>query len=586
MALPDWLQNFPQWLHRLAEDPAAAELGLVWLSKADGQERTQFMTEAYTGEGSPVVPLPTTVRTAARKMLTGKLAVATGPKMPMRVTKAEIETILLLDQARPEELLLALSRDYPPFLWIPAGTTAASLRAALSGYFPKEAPKRDSLHRTVRYFFGNERMLDTDIYGVENHYVASPFTAELSWGSAISDDPWPARVDGDVNTVSFMNEVRLKAKQDPGAVYTTSYRLQHSRGVLTLEDHLGMFVIEIRYLPSSNRDVVVGLNRRFDYTFPSDMPVDGVAALLGLSLQTEASLKDTLADHELAEDHDLVLHALAALKFGDLTVANDLRPFLRPPTKTTTKPGSLRAPTIPPPPNVREAALSLAQDLDLDFLVLKGAAIKPEQEVLNYIDHVLAGSPPRGWEGANGPHLLIAGEAVVRQSIDWIWGDQGWEMVREIPRGPKQLFQRHWRTRDGGAQIGYVEDHRLGLRFFTVEGEGKEAALGRLRTAVSLEELNTALVVAETVNDAGDRAGAILKIARLAPEAEDPRWMKLLEDGLKHDNLAVRGAALIASAYIAWVDLTPLIQRTAGEVLESQAEQAIRWIRLRSKLST
>jgi hypothetical protein len=582
MALPDWLKNFPQWLHRLAEDPAAEELGLAWLSQADGQQRAQSMAEAYTGEGSPMVPLPTPVRTAARKMLNGKVAVATGPKMPMRVTKTAIETLFMLDQNRPEELLLALSRDYPPFLWIPAGTTVASIRAALSGYFPKEAPKRENLHRTVRYFFGNERMLDTDIYGVENHYVASPFTAELSWGSAMHDDPWPAQIEGDVNTVSFMTEVRQKAKQDPRAVYTTSYRLQHSRGILTLEDHLGMFVIEIRYLPSPNRDVVVGLNRRFDYTFPADMPVDGVAALLGLSLQTEASLKDTLADHELAEDHDLVLHALSALKFGDLTLANDLRPFLRPPVKTTTKPGSLRAATIPPPPNVRDAALALAQELDFDALVIKSAAVKPEQDVLNYIDHVLDGTPPRGWEGDHGPHLLIAGEAVVRQSIDWIWGDQGWEMVREVPRGSKQLFQRHWRTRDGSAEIGYVEDHRLGLRFFTVEGEGKEAAQSRLRSAVTLEDLSAALVAAETLVDPGERAGAILKIARLAPKAEDPRWMKLFEGGLKHDNLAVRSATLVAAAYIAWLDLIGLIQSTAGEVLETQAERAIQWIRLRS----
>lgn len=585
MAPPDWLKNFPEWLRSLAEDPAAAELGLVWLTEADGQARAQSMAEAYVGEGSPLVPLPAPVRAAARKMLSGKVAVALGPKMPMRVTSAAIESLFMIDQARPEELLLALSRDYPPFLWIPAGTTLASIRAAISGYFPKESPKRANLHRIVRYFFGNERMLDTDIYGVENHYVASPFTAELSWGSATPEDPWPVRIEDDVNTVAFMNEVRQKARQEDGAIYTTSYRLQHSRGILTLEDHSGLFVIEIRYHPSPNRDVVVGLNRRFDYTFPSDMPVDGVAALLGLSLQTEASLKDTLADHELADDHDLVLHALSALKYGDLTLAHDFKPFLRPPTKTATKPGSLRAPTIPPPPNVREAALALTQDLDYEFLVLKSAAIKPEQEVLRCIDHALDRPPARGWEGAHGPRLLIVAEPVVRQSIDWIWGDVGWELVSEVARGPQLFFQRQWRTRDGSAQIGYLEDHVLGLRFFTVEGEGRDAALARLRTAVSLEDLETALVAAETTPDAGERAGAILKIARLAPEAEDPRWIKLLTAGLKHDNTAVRGAALIAAAHIAWLDLIALIQQNTDELLETQAAQAIRWIRLRSKLS-
>src|SRR4051812_35348329 len=140
MAHPDWLKKFPEWLTRLAEDPAADELGLGWLSEADGRERTQSMAEAYTGEGSPLVPLPAPVRAAASKMLANKVAVATGPKMPRRVSEGAIESLLIVDQARPEELLFALSRDYPPFLWIPAGTTVASIRAAMNGYFPKEQP--------------------------------------------------------------------------------------------------------------------------------------------------------------------------------------------------------------------------------------------------------------------------------------------------------------------------------------------------------------------------------------------------------------------------------------------------------------
>ena len=64
MVHPDWLKKFPEWLTRLAEDPAAAPLGLVWLSEAEGQERTQAMAEAYAGEGSPLVPLPAPVLVA------------------------------------------------------------------------------------------------------------------------------------------------------------------------------------------------------------------------------------------------------------------------------------------------------------------------------------------------------------------------------------------------------------------------------------------------------------------------------------------------------------------------------------------
>jgi hypothetical protein len=575
MALPDWLNSFPEWLSRLAADPALAELGIVWLSEEQGRARAQGLVDLYADEGSAIIPLPAPMLAAARKMVTGKVVIATGPTMSMRVSDEVTESLLILDQSRPDEVLVALSRDYAPFLWITAGTTVASIRAALSGYFFGENPPRARLHRIARYFVGNERMLDTDIHGIENHYIASPFTAELSWGSAALDDPWPARL---TSHATFINDVLRNSKQDDDGIYSTSFRLQHSRAILTIEDHVGLFVIEIRYQPSNHREVIAGVNRRFDLAFPADMPVDGVAALLGLSLQSEATLRETLADHELAEDHDLVLHALAALKSGDLTVGQDFNPFLRPHTKVVTQPGSLRAATIPPPPSVRSAALMLMQRLDMDFVVLKHSAANGGSDAFDHLGSALEQGRPEGWDGQNGPHLLIAGDEVERPSLDWIWGAQGWELTREAARGPKRLFHRQWRTRDGRATIMYVEDHRLGLRFFNVEGEDRDATIAQLRGAVAIKETESVLAAAESATDPAARVGAILKIARLAPNAADARWTAMLQAGLAHENAAVRAASALAGAYIGWPELIPVLEQHAGES-GAHADQAIAWIR-------
>ena len=579
MALPDWLSSFPEWLPRLAADPASAELGLAWLSEEQGRERAQRIADLYAGEGSQVIPLPAPMLAAARKMLAEKEVIAIGPKMPMRVSEEAIESLLIIDRSRPDEVLIALSRDYAPFLWVPAGTTVESIRAALSVYFPKEDPTRARLHRIARYFIGNERMLDANIHDIENHYVTSPFTAELSWGSASTEDPWPTRIATDDQIRSFTNDVLQSARQDDDSVYSTSFRLQHSRAILTIEDHAGLFVIEVRYTPSPNRDVVVGVNRRFDLAFPSDMPVDGVAALLGLSLQTEAMLRETLADHELAADHDLVLHALAALKSGDLTVGQDFNPFLRPHTKVVTQPGSLRAATIPPPPSVRSAALMLMQQLEMSFVVLKHSAVSGGFDAFHHVADALDEGLRDGWAGQHGPHILIAGDEVERQSLDWIWGAQGWELTREVARGPKRLFQRHWRTRDGRATIAYVEDHRLGLRFFIVDGEDRDATIGHLRGAVALKDTESVLVAAESATAPDARVGAILKLARLAPPALDARWKAILVAALEHENDAVRAAAVLASAYIGWPELIPLLEKNAAKDGEVHATRAITWIR-------
>lgn len=574
MALPDWLNSFPEWLAKLAADPALAELDIAWLSEEQGRAQAQGIADIYAGEGSAVIPLPAPMLETARRMVTDKVVIATGPRMGMRVSKESTASLLILDQSRPDEVLIALSRDYAPFLWINAGTTVASIRAALSGYFPKSDPPRARLHRIVRYFVGNERMLDTDIHGIENHYVASPFTAELSWGSASLDDPWPARLESDA---SFITDVLQSSKQDDEGIYTTSFRLQHSRSILTIEDHAGLFVAEIRYQPSNHREVIAGVNRRFELSFPADMPVDGVAALLGLSLQTEASLRETLSDHELAEDHDLVLHALAALKSGDLTVGQDFNPFLRPHTKVVTQPGSLRAATIPPPPSVRSAALMLMQRLDMDFVVLKHSAANDGSDAFEHLGRALEQGRPDGWEGLHGPHLLIAGDEVERPSLDWLWGAQSWELTRETARGPKRFFQRQWRTRDGRATVTYVEDHRLGLRFFDVQGEDRDAVIAQLRGAVAIKDTESLLAAAESATEPAARVGAILKLARLAPPAAEARWTALIEAGLAHDNAAIRAASALTAAYIAWPELVPLLeQRAAGE---SGTDHATAWIR-------
>lgn len=583
MALPDWLSSFPEWLPRLAADPASAELGLVWLSEEQARERAQSIAGVYADDGSQVIRLPAPMLAAARKMLADKEVVAIGPKMPMRVSDEAVESLLIIDRSRPDEVLIALSRDYAPFLWIPAGTTAESIRAALAVYFPSEDPPRARLHRIARYFIGNERMLDANIHDIENHYVASPFAAELSWGSASVEDPWPARIATDEQIRTFTSDVLRSARQDDDSVYSTSFRLQHSRAILTIEDHAGLFVIEIRYMPSPNRDVVVGVNRRFELALPSDMPVDAVAALLGLSLQNEAMLREALADHELAADHDLVLHALAAVKSGDLTVGRDFNPFLRPHTKVVTQPGSLRAATIPPPPSVRSAALMLMQHLEMTFVVLAHSAVSGGFDAFHHIADMLDRGARDGWEGLHGPQVLIVGDAVERQSIDWLWGAQGWELTREVARGPQRLFQRHFRTRDGRATIAYVEDHRLGLRFFIVDGEDRDATIGHLRGAVALKDTESVLVAAESATAPEARTSAILALARLAPPAQDARWRAILEAALEHENEAVRAAAVLASAYIGWPELVPLLEKNAAKDGETHAARAITWIRRRAE---
>jgi hypothetical protein len=84
------------------------------------------------------------------------------------------------------------------------------------------------------------------------------------------------------------------------------------------------------------------------------------------------------------------------------------------------------------------------------------------------------------------------------------------------------------------------------------------------------------MIAAESATDAGARVGAILKIARLAPPTVDARWTAMLQAGLAHENAAVRAASVLASAYVGWPELAPLLGPNAAH-----SAQAIAWIQHR-----
>src|SRR5262245_52055499 len=123
MNYPGWLNEFPDWLRQLGLDPAAQEIGLEWLSEDESKEHARSLaTEYEQPDGPSLVPLPEPALEAARELISSKVAVARGPRMPMRASRAHVDSFWLLDRSRPEALWLALSPHYPPFLWIPAGT--------------------------------------------------------------------------------------------------------------------------------------------------------------------------------------------------------------------------------------------------------------------------------------------------------------------------------------------------------------------------------------------------------------------------------------------------------------------------------
>jgi hypothetical protein len=336
-----WLDARPEWLvtlaKRRAEKPGARrrapppDLPFYWLTKAQSRNDRIAIEQTFRAEsGPPGYSLSPAARNACRTRLGQAIPVARGPSRKSRTGEVIHEALWLLDPDRPDQLWLALDAVMPPLLWVPAGTTAASVREALAPYFVEQLPARLELPAIARGFAGNETMLEADHEQLENHFTMTSALDFLSWGSDYDDDPWPEELPDKLHRLALMAKLREFMVQRPTRVRATSYRSFWSRSIVTLERHGdGWFVMQARYRPSRSPEVVRAFNEQLGTGFPEDLPVDVVAALLGTGFVTARSLERALEEPAMAESIPFHLLALGAVQHSDLRMLEILRRHAR-----------------------------------------------------------------------------------------------------------------------------------------------------------------------------------------------------------------------------------------------------------------
>ncbi|WP_433185962.1 hypothetical protein [Actinoallomurus sp. CA-150999] len=365
------VESPPGWLERLRADEGPVALGVTWLDAAaisdeedgvfDGIMHTEATAE-YVREHRPHM-----------------VRVASGPQYA-GMNGLEGEAAWYVDMRRPERLLLAPSSSYPPFLWIPAGDTVDGMRGALGGLFPSPKPTRVTLPKTARGFMGyagqigvpnvySGEFVPIDGLELDRYYTMNTFTELSSWGSAIIDDPYP---DEFVPPIQMMAAARDFKKQSPG-VPAMTWRTAASGSYLSIEAHQGrLFVAEARYRPSPNPQVIEEMNAEFGSTFPTDLPVDVVGALIGFDFRPLDLWERELAVEE-EPGHILGKMEIAvALAHGDLDAVDRLRPYFRHDA-----------------PGVRAALMNFALAYNLDSLLEELVLTETEEEIAEQLHRIL-----------------------------------------------------------------------------------------------------------------------------------------------------------------------------------------------------
>ncbi len=336
----DWLDAFPTWLQLLRADPLLAEAGVRWLDDEESLRATETLVDPYA-RGGPAGVLHTEPTLAlSRELLEGRRIVAEGPRTPTR-DGSEERSWLLLDVRDPTQLWIALTDAYPPFLWLDGGAAAQSVCEALAEFFPRPGRQRRQLTAHARGFMGyrgrfgvmspySGEVEPADEVGLDHHFALCPFVEAGSWGSAFADDPWPDDIPSQPNSaLLFGRRQREVNRQTTGSVWSLTRRARHSRGYVSFElHHQELFIGDVRYAPSRQHAVVARMNSHFGCDYPTDMPVDIIATLLGFSFDSAQDLQTELESTANPQELAGLLSLLSALRHSDLRVVRLFRRYM------------------------------------------------------------------------------------------------------------------------------------------------------------------------------------------------------------------------------------------------------------------
>ncbi len=329
----------PDWLAPLGRDDDLRAAGFTLLYPDDASERSLGLREHY-GEGYHLGTLwLESVWAQCRERVEQCRVVARGPS---RVDEmgVELDSLLVLLGDR-EQLWLAWNPDLPASLWIPCGTTPASVKAALDEFWPIQRPRRVEFECRTRLFMGyrgqvavpnpySGEFVAAEPHDLTRHFNFSPVVGPRYWGSCRADDPWPDPAEGQLNQIDSVVIQREVTKQAEGGLCSFTRRSKYSGSYLGIELHRGRLWVWSVMHPRSRHGEVITALQEHGITLPPELPFDVAGAMMGFDQQSEAQVRRGLAD-AVAENENIpaYLDVLAALLCMDPQAAAELlRPFL------------------------------------------------------------------------------------------------------------------------------------------------------------------------------------------------------------------------------------------------------------------
>lgn len=189
-----------------------------------------------------------------------------------------------------KELYMSIEKCHPIF-WYKFNNKKDFYSSFDSLYITYNPPEYyNSFKSNIRGFIGTERMLNATIDNIENFLSFNNFTEFLMWGSCWDDHPFREEyIEKIVPTRACVVFTRQGMKQKHNGTYTISVRSKYSKSIITIENHEGAYIINIKYNPITTKQII-NINKEFGKEFKDDIPIDIIMTITELPFVTHTGL--------------------------------------------------------------------------------------------------------------------------------------------------------------------------------------------------------------------------------------------------------------------------------------------------------
>jgi predicted negative regulator of RcsB-dependent stress response len=329
-----WLDAHPP-LVALREHAGLRERGVQFLDEQDAREGGDALREFY-GDSLHlgtlwIPPLWEECRRIAKPLwLLGK-----GPAIPGQRHAGEltVDVVLYVDPEHPDTVWLGPDDEFPAALFTELPSDGDAIAAAIDALYLNPPMRVQELPCVVRAFMGYPNQLGVPSpysgefeqagpHELDRHFNFSPALDPLVWGGAFADDPWPDTMPA-VPQVRVVMLSRARRAQRRGTVARLSRRAQFSRAHVGYEIHQShanaIYVWHIRYQQNPYPATIERFNARCGSNFPTDLPADVIAGVVGFEWMTAEQAEAALAEVE-PELVPAYLNVIAAIRSDDLEV--------------------------------------------------------------------------------------------------------------------------------------------------------------------------------------------------------------------------------------------------------------------------